>query len=177
MLKVREKTVFFVVGCLGTIFALSSVNAENRESPLMKIQSPAFSHNQMIPDSFTCRGVDVNPELLIEGVPARAKTLALIVDDPDAPAGLWSHWIVFDMPVISRIKENSGPPGKLGTTSFGVTGYRGPCPPSGTHRYFFKLYALDIMLGLPTGSDQKSIEKAMEGHCLAKAELIGLCKK
>ena len=142
----------------------------------MKISSPEFNNNSFIPKKFTCQGEDINPGLIIEGIPKEAKSLALIVDDPDAPIGTWVHWVVFDIPVTNRIEENSIP-GKEGTNTAGKRPYHGPCPPSGTHRYFFKIYALDNTLNLGEGAANKELERAMEGHILDKAELIGLYKK
>jgi Raf kinase inhibitor-like YbhB/YbcL family protein len=142
----------------------------------MKLTSSAFKNDGFIPSKFTCQGNDVNPELVIEGVPENTKSLALIMDDPDAPMGTWVHWVVYDMSVTGNIKEDSVP-GKQGHNDFGRLNYGGPCPPSGTHRYFFKIYALDSELGLEQGVDKKVLEKAMEGHILGKAELVGLYKK
>lgn len=142
----------------------------------MKLTSPEFEKDKFVPTKFTCQGDDVNPALTIEDVPQGAKSLALIVDDPDAPMGIWVHWVVYDIPVISRIGENSIP-GKQGINDFRRKDYGGPCPPSGTHRYFFKIYALDKVLNLKEGCSKKDLEKAMEGHILDKAELIGLYKK
>jgi Raf kinase inhibitor-like YbhB/YbcL family protein len=142
----------------------------------MKITSPEFTHNGHIPKKFTGQGRDVNPALNIEGVPGGAKSMALIVDDPDAPAGTWVHWVVFDFPVTSRIDEDSVP-GKQGLNDFGRRDYGGPNPPSGTHRYFFKLYALDTELDLKEGSSKEELETAMQGHILAQSELIGLYKR
>ncbi len=142
----------------------------------MKLTSPAFSHNQMMPKQFTCQGADFNPAFTIEGIPDGAKSLALIIDDPDAPMGTWVHWVVFNIPVVPTIDENSVP-GKQGRNDFGKNNYGGPCPPSGTHRYFHKAYALDTVLNLKEGISKKELEKAMQGHILDKAELIGLYKK
>ena len=142
----------------------------------MEITSPAFRHNEYIPAKYTCEGKDINPALVISGIPQGAKSLALIMDDPDAPIGVWVHWVVFDIPVIARIEENSVP-GKLGVTNSGRNNYHGPCPPSGTHRYFFKIHALDTLLGLKEGVSKGQLEKAMQGHILDKAELIGLYKR
>lgn len=142
----------------------------------MRLTSPEFENNQYMPEKFSCQGEDINPVLVIEGIPADAKSLALIMDDPDAPMGTWVHWVVFDMPVVSRIEENSVP-GKQGGNNSGRNDYHGPCPPSGTHRYFFKIYALDTALNLKEGSSKGALEKAMQGHILDKAELAGLYKK
>ena len=142
----------------------------------MKVTSPEFDNNGYIPPRFTCQGDDINPELVIEDIPQGAQSLALIADDPDAPMGTWVHWVVYDMPVAGRIAEDSIP-GKQGNNDFGRYNYGGPCPPSGTHRYFFKVYALDTKLDLEEGVDKKDLEDAMEGHVIASAELIGLYKK
>jgi hypothetical protein len=140
------------------------------------ITSPAFENNSFIPSKYTCDGANVNPALKIEGMPEGTQSLTLIVDDPDAPTGTWDHWIVCDIPPIERIEENSVP-GTEGLNDFRKHSYGGPCPPSGTHRYFFKVYALDTKLALHPNSRKKDVEKAMEGHILAKGEIIGLYKR
>ena len=143
----------------------------------MKITSPQFKDNQLIPAEFTCDGEDINPVLSIENIPEETKSLALIVDDPDAPVGTFVHWVVFDIPPeTSQIQQNSVP-GKQGTNSTRGIYYHGPCPPSGTHRYFFKIYALDTVLNLGEGINKQQLEKAMQGHILDKSELIGLYKR
>lgn len=142
----------------------------------MKLTSPEFGNNGSIPSKFTCEGEDVSPELIADDIPQDAGSLALIVDDPDAPMGTWVHWVVYDMPVISKIDEGAVP-GKQGINDFGKKDYGGPCPPSGTHRYFFKIYALDRKLDLDEGIDKKALEKAMDGHILAQAELVGLYQR
>jgi Raf kinase inhibitor-like YbhB/YbcL family protein len=141
----------------------------------MRIESPSFAQNGAIPAAHTCDGGDISPPLAISGVPEGAASLALIVDDPDAPIGTWTHWTVWNIPADSAsIAEGSVPRGAVeGTTSFGKTGYGGPCPPSGTHRYFFKLYALDAALSLPPSADAAALEAAMEGHVIDKAGLVG----
>ncbi|MFH1470564.1 MAG: YbhB/YbcL family Raf kinase inhibitor-like protein [Candidatus Micrarchaeota archaeon] len=144
----------------------------------LKISSQAFNHNGMIPAKFTCKGENISPALEISGIPNGAKSLALIVDDPDAPMGTWVHWVVWNIQPIQKIDEGSVPPGSSqGITDFGKPGYGGPCPPSGTHRYFFKLYALDSVLNLPPTSKKSDLENAMKGHILEKAELVGLFSK
>jgi len=144
----------------------------------MKLTSPAFEHNQGIPSEYTCDGSDTSPELNIENVPENTKSLVLINDDPDAPVGTWDHWIVFNIPpTTTQIEKGQEPSGIGGKNSWGKTGYGGPCPPSGTHRYFFKLYALDTELDLQEGAAKKGIESAMEGHIIEKTELIGTYKR
>jgi Raf kinase inhibitor-like YbhB/YbcL family protein len=143
----------------------------------MKLSSPAFEHNQGIPSEYTCNGSDTSPKLNIEDVPENTKSLVLINDDPDAPVGNWDHWIVFNMPPDVKIEKGSEPQGVGGKNSWGRTGYGGPCPPSGTHRYFFKLYALDTELSLEEGASKADIEQAMQDHIIEKTELIGTYKK
>jgi Raf kinase inhibitor-like YbhB/YbcL family protein len=145
----------------------------------LKMVSPAFKHNEFIPKKYTCDGEDINPPFLIENIPSGAKSLALIVDDPDAPAGMWVHWVVWNInPDIREIKENSLPKGaQQGVSDFRKNNYGGPCPPSGSHRYFFKLYALDTMLNLGSKAKKSDLERAMKGHILEKAELVGLYRR
>lgn len=142
----------------------------------MSISSPAFDNNGDIPAKYSCDADNINPELVFEGVPSDAVSLVLIVDDPDAPGGTWVHWTVWNIdPGTISIAENSAPAGSVqGNTDFGVPGYGGPCPPSGEHRYFFKLFALDTTLDLAASATASDIESAMEGHILASAELVGL---
>lgn len=142
----------------------------------MKLTSPEFGHQDMIPQKFTCDGEDVNPKLEVEEIPDNAESLALIVDDPDAPMGSFVHWVIFNMPVTNTIEEDSAP-GKQGVNDFKKQHYGGPCPPSGTHRYFFKLYALDQQLDLNEGIAKEDLEKAMEGHIIEKTELVGKYKR
>jgi Raf kinase inhibitor-like YbhB/YbcL family protein len=140
----------------------------------LKITSPAFESNKQIPRKYGCHDQATNPPLSIEGIPTETKSLALIVDDPDAPSGTFAHWVVWNIsPSTNKIAEHVVP-GTQGLNSSGEHGYTGPCPPSGTHRYFFKVYALDMELGLGSNSKKQDLEKAMQGHILAKGELIGL---
>jgi Raf kinase inhibitor-like YbhB/YbcL family protein len=140
----------------------------------MKITSSVFQEGATIPAKFTCDGADTNPALQIADVPAGAKSLALIVDDPDAPSGLFTHWTVWNIPPqASAIGEGSTPKGVQGTNDFGKSGYGGPCPPSGTHRYYFKVFALDRELDLPFGAKRGQLDAAMKGHVLAQGELMG----
>lgn len=142
----------------------------------MDISSSAFENNQVIPVKYTCDGENINPPLTFRNVPTEAKSLVLVVDDPDAPSGAWTHWLVYNLdPTIIEIKENSVPNGALqGMTSFGRSGYGGPCPPSGTHHYYFKLYALDTQIENTSDIDQKNFLTKIENHILDQAELIGL---
>lgn len=145
---------------------------------IMKLSSPAFEHNQNIPPKYTCDGENISPPLHISQVPAEAKSLVLIVDDPDAPAKTWVHWVVFNIdPGATEVTEGAAPAGIEGTTDFGKPGYGGPCPPSGTHRYFHKIYALDTQLDLTASATKTDVEAAMEGHILDKAELVGLYER
>jgi hypothetical protein len=157
------------------------VIAEEEEAAVenMKIESTAFGNDEMIPVNYTCDGEDINPPLTISGVPVDAQSLVLIVDDPDAPAGTWLHWAVWNIgPATTEIPENSVPVGAVeGETDFGTPGYRGPCPPSGIHHYFFKLYALDTTLELGVSATVQDIEEAMDDHILESAELVGLCER
>ncbi|MDD5194851.1 MAG: YbhB/YbcL family Raf kinase inhibitor-like protein [Candidatus Omnitrophica bacterium] len=142
----------------------------------MKIGSPAFIDNGVMPKKYTCDGEEINPPLTIEDIPQGAKSLALIVDDPDAPAHTWVHWVVFDIDVVNRIAENSIP-GKQGANDSNPRNYGSPCPPSGTHRYFFKIYALDTKLGLKEGIRKQDLEEKMKGHILGQAQTVGLYKR
>jgi Raf kinase inhibitor-like YbhB/YbcL family protein len=142
----------------------------------LKITSDAFEHGEKIPSRYTCDGANVNPSLKIFGVPENTKSLAVIVDDPDAPSGTWVHWVVWDIPVSEMIIEHSVP-GSEGINDFGKKHYGGSCPPSGTHRYFFKVYALDTELDLDTSSTKSDLEKAMISHVLAMGELMGVYKR
>jgi Raf kinase inhibitor-like YbhB/YbcL family protein len=144
----------------------------------LKIGSSSFENNGMIPAKFTCDGDNVNPALFIGNIPSNAKSLVLIVDDPDAPAGTWVHWVLWNVPLVKRIDENSVPPGAVqGMNDFKRQDYGGPCPPSGTHRYFFKLYALDTMLDIEEDSEKEDVEKAMEGHIISQTQIVGLYKR
>lgn len=139
----------------------------------LTIRSPAFENKQAIPKKYTCEADEINPPLTITDTPADTKSLVLIVEDPDAPAELWIHWLVWNIPPnTTTIAENSVP-GTQGLTTDRTPLYSGPCPPSGIHRYFFKIYALNKKLDLPENSMKKDVEKAMQGHVIAQGELIG----
>lgn len=146
----------------------------------MRLASPVFSHDGDIPSKYTCDGDDVSPPIEWSDVPSDAKTLALICDDPDAPKKDFSHWVMFNIParagalpehVAARQELPDG--SRQGKNDFGKVGYGGPCPPSGTHRYRFSLYAVDTELGLPAASSKKDVEAALQGHVLETATLTG----
>jgi hypothetical protein len=141
-------------------------------SETLTVTSSAFEDGGAIPAKYACDGENINPELEISGVPAEAESLLLIMDDPDAPMGTFTHWVVWNISVASQIEENSIP-GVEGKNSVNQASYTGPCPPSGTHRYFFRIYALDIELDLESGSGREFVEDAMNGHVLACGELMG----
>ncbi|OGW84091.1 MAG: hypothetical protein A2987_05470 [Omnitrophica bacterium RIFCSPLOWO2_01_FULL_45_10] len=154
----------------------------------MKLTSPAFRNGEAIPIQYTCDGKDVSPPLVWEDIPKGAQSLALIVDDPDAPGRTWVHWIFYNLSSsVIKLEDGAGRKGvpvythsitgvkaMQGKNDFGDFGYGGPCPPSGRHRYSFKLYALDAMLDLPSGSTKAELEKAMKGHILGEpTQLLG----
>lgn len=173
----------FIYHAFGFLIILASINivleaeesliAKNR-SVNMNIVSPAFKNMQPIPRKYTCEGSDISPPLSFSQIPSEAKSLALIVDDPDAPKGTFDHWIAWNIPTTTHsLSEGARVPNE-GRNGFGVSHYRGPCPPPGSpHRYFFKIYALDIMLDLPQGSTKDSLEQAMQNHIIGRGELIG----
>jgi Raf kinase inhibitor-like YbhB/YbcL family protein len=140
----------------------------------MKITSSAFQQGGEIPSKFSCDGANSSPPLQISDVPSGAKSLALIVDDPDAPSGLFTHWLVWNIsPQTNAIAEGGAPKGSQGTNDFGKSGYGGPCPPSGTHRYYFRVFALDQELNLPAGAKRSQLDAAMKGHVIAQGDLMG----
>lgn len=145
----------------------------------MEIKSPAFSSQETIPSKYTCDGEDISPPLEVSEVPAGAKSLVLIVEDPDAPGGTFDHWLVWNIdPSVSAIGENSPPKGAVqGRNSFGGNSYGGPCPPSGAHRYYFKIYALKSVLNLASSSEKDELERAMEGDILDTGELVGIYQR
>lgn len=146
----------------------------------MNLESAAFEYDEKIPPKYTCDGENVSPPLAISGVPENAKSLVLIMDDPDVPKdlrpdGMWDHWLVWNIPPgTTEITEGTSPAGVIGKNTGGRVGYAGPCPPDREHRYFFKLYALDSMVNLPAETAaKKDLEQAMEGRIIEQAELMG----
>ena len=139
----------------------------------MNLESPAFANGERIPARLSCDGEDISPALLIGETPPGTATLALVMDDPDAPRGTWDHWVAFDLVPTVEIPEGVGPLGTSGRNSWKHLGYGGPCPPSGNHHYYFRVYAVDARLGLPEGTDKATLLQALEGHTLATATLLG----
>jgi len=146
---------------------------------IMNISSPSFSQNENIPVKFTCDGEGINPRLEIFNIPEGAKSLVLIMDDPDAPAGTFTHWLLWNInSTLTAIEENGVPDGSVqGLNDTGKVGYIGPCPPNGSHRYFFKLYALDSTLDLQEGASKGDLESAISDHKIDQAEFIGLYER
>jgi len=142
----------------------------------INLKSSAFDNNGIIPSKYTCQGLDVSPPFEIENIPEGAKSFVLVIDDPDAPGKTWDHWVMWNIPLVKEIEEDHVP-GVQGLNDFGQHKYGGPCPPSGKHRYMFKLYALDVMLDISEDSKKIDVEKAMEDHILDQALLVGLFEK
>lgn len=138
----------------------------------LTITSDEFKDGDFIPDRFGCKGENVNPVLKIDDMPEKVQSMVLIMDDPDAPVGIFTHWIMWDIEPSSVINENSAP-GVEGKNDFGKVGYGGPCPPAGAHRYFFRIYALDEKLGLVQGASREELEDAMKGKIVAEGQLMG----
>ncbi|HEX6890389.1 MAG TPA: YbhB/YbcL family Raf kinase inhibitor-like protein [Chryseolinea sp.] len=143
---------------------------------VLHVTSAAFRDKGNIPREYTCDGKDINPPLEIKAIPPEAKSIALIFEDPDAPSGTWLHWLVWNIPIMQHIRANEVP-GEQGMNDFGRNDYGGPCPPSGTHRYIFKVYALDDLIDLTEGSTRNQLEDAMRDHIVAYGELQGFYKR
>ncbi len=150
----------------------------------IKVTSSAFEDGGLIPAEYTCDGSDISPPLQWDGVSQEANSIALICDDPDAPMGTFVHWVIFGLPADTKELAKNIPPDKTlpngakqGTTDFGRIGYGGPCPPSGTHRYFFKIYALDTRIDLVSVVDKPALLEAMEGHIIAQGQIVGKYKR
>ncbi|HII60278.1 YbhB/YbcL family Raf kinase inhibitor-like protein [Pyrococcus horikoshii] len=168
--------VILGMGCIGG----------GEEKMSLKVSS-VFGNNEFIPAKYTCEGVDINPPLKIEGLSDNVKSLVIIVDDPDAPMGTFTHWIAWNIPPVTEIPEGIPKQGEVdkpihiiqGRNDFGRIGYNGPCPPRGhgVHHYHFKVYALDTTLNLKPGASRKELEKAMEGHVIQYGELVGLYER
>ena len=184
--------VLLVIFALLAAFRLSAASAQNQQSSnridkdgraavMIQLSTASFTPGGNIPSKFTCSGADVSPELSWAAPPPGTKSIALIVDDPDAPAGTWNHWLLYNLPPsVHELSENQPRTADLasgalqGKNDFGKIGYNGPCPPPGKpHRYFFRLYALDTKLALRSGADRHALDQAIKGHILAQTELMG----
>jgi Raf kinase inhibitor-like YbhB/YbcL family protein len=155
-----------------------------KEGGKIQVSSTAFQEGGMIPPQYTCDGADVSPPLSWQSIPEGTRSIALIADDPDAPMGTFVHWVLYDLPADVRELQEDVPDAKTlpngakqGANGFGRIGYGGPCPPSGTHRYFFKVYALDTPTNLPPGQKKAQLLRAMEGHILAQGQIMGKYKR
>jgi Raf kinase inhibitor-like YbhB/YbcL family protein len=180
----RFARLILILGVIPAVLLVQCAGSESKEGEkgmTIELTSPAFEAGGVIPTKHTCDGADVSPRLEWSGAPEGTKTLALICDDPDAPMGTWVHWVIYDIPADTTSLSEGVPRDETvediavqGTNDFKRIGYGGPCPPRGKpHRYFFKLYALDSRLELKPGAKKKDVEEAMEGHVLAKGELVG----
>ncbi len=172
--------LIFLIGflCTSCFYSPFTIHHSPEREGKMKLTS-VFAHNENIPSVYTCDGQDLAPVLTVSDVSAEAQELVLIVDDPDAPVGTFVHWLVYNLPsdTVKIDADNLPIEAKQGMTDFGRVGWGGPCPPSGTHRYFFKLYALDKKLYLPAGMTKAELEKVIKDHIIEKTELIGLYKR
>ncbi len=161
------------------LMAVPGAGKETKKAKEVAVTSSAFAEGKAIPSRYTCEGRNISPPLSFVTVPAGTRSLALIVDDPDAPAGTWVHWVVWNIPPDAhRVAEGGLPPGaREGVNDFRRNSYGGPCPPSGTHRYYFRVYALDTTLDLSPSSNRAALEKAINGHVLASGQLMGTYRR
>ena len=182
---IKNCIIVFILISVFSLLNICSVRSQDsfREMKI-KLKSSAFKNNEMLPKKYTCDGIGISPPLLWSDIPKAAQSLAIISDDPDAPGGVWVHWVMYNIPPQTMgLNEGVLPveefahAAKQGLNDFQNIGYGAPCPPSGTHRYFFKLYALDTILNLESKATKDQLLKAMEGHILAKAELVGKYKR
>lgn len=172
--------IIIIIGAVFCVLRSTTFKRSEIVYKNMKIYSTDFGAGEFIPKKFTCDDQDINPELIIEDVPNNAKSLVLIVDDPDAPMGTWTHWTVWNIsPDTNIIRQGEVPAGAFeGQTDFGRPGWGGPCPPAGkSHRYFFRVFALDTKLDLNTGASRQDLELAMKDHILDQAEFFGLYQR
>lgn len=177
----KQLLLIALVGLLIYPVSCDSQSKQKGDDPMaLQVSSTAFDEGGMIPSKFTCDAENVSPHLKWSGAPENTESYALIADDPDAPGKTWVHWVLFNIPAdTTTLEENYSTEAKLpngainGMTDFGSNGYGGPCPPGGTHRYYFKVYALDTTLGLESSAKKPDLLKAMEGHILAQGQLMG----
>jgi hypothetical protein len=174
-----KTTVVVLIAWLAAAVPIAAEEGDQAMNSGLAITSPAFADGQPIPATFTADGANVSPELVIANPPPGTACFALIVDDPDAPMGTWVHWVAWNIPAsTTKIPEGRLPAGSVeGRNSWGRTGYGGPSPPSGTHRYHFKLYAVDRPIELPRTADKQTLIDAMEGHVLARCQLTGTYRR
>ncbi len=185
--KLLTILILFLLAVFLSVFIVFTASKKPTPAPkplitnllTMQLLSPDFKNNEIIPGKFTCDGLNINPELKIYGIPDNALSLAIILNDPDSVGGDWSHWVMWNIdPKTELIAENSVPAGAfVGKTDFDNNKYGGPCPPSGSHRYVFHLYALDTNLDIPQNSNKADLLKAIEGHLIAETELVGVYSK
>jgi Raf kinase inhibitor-like YbhB/YbcL family protein len=178
-----NRVTFTMALLLILLFHFSDAISKKRGGTAMssiRVSSTAFREGELIPRKYTCDGNDLTPPLSWSSLPAGTKSVALICDDPDAPAGMWVHWVIFNIPATEKglaegVTSAGGLPAgsKQGINDFHKMDYGGPCPPGGTHRYFFKVYALDTVLALSEGASKGQLLKAMEGHILDQGQLMG----
>ena len=187
---IEQRRIFYLLVSLACLFFLKGttdgVYAKTRGGAKMEITitSTAFTHGGMIPREYTCDGRDISPSMAWAGVPEGTKSLAIICEDPDAPMGTWVHWVLFNIPATvnalpksmttDKVLENGA---RHGINDFRKFGYGGPCPPGGTHRYYFKIYALDTELTQEPGLTKAKLLKAMDGHIMAEGQLMGRYKR
>jgi Raf kinase inhibitor-like YbhB/YbcL family protein len=174
-------SLIFLLILVSGVLMMSKLIHASATGGNMILKTNAFKASEAIPSKYTCDGADVSPGLAWEGAPEGTRSFALICDDPDAPSGIFAHWVLFALPsTVTSLPENlpkqndlNSPKCKQGMNDFGNVGYNGPCPPGGTHRYFFKLYALDSDIQLASKAGKRDLEAAIKGHVLAQAELVG----
>jgi Raf kinase inhibitor-like YbhB/YbcL family protein len=183
-MKPVSVTSIMIISLLAACMLRDTAIAASKGGTVMELKSTAFTMGGMIPQKYSCEGENVSPPLMWKGVPEGTRSIALITDDPDAPMGTWVHWVYYDIPPTAhglgeKIPQERKPSvgGTQGMNDSHHLGYDGPCPPSGTHRYYFKVYALDASLNLPPGASKKDVLKAMDGHVLGESVLMGKFKR
>lgn len=180
-MKFHLPNFVFLFIILATLAACGQQESEMPPTDItIEITSPSFGEGEAIPAKFTCTGDNISPELVWSELPAGTKSFALIMDDPDAPVGTWVHWVLYNLPADARgLAESYTPESGVsaGKNSWGTTDYGGPCPPSGQHRYYFKLYALDIVLEENASMDKATLLKQIDGHVIGEGQLIGVYQK
>ena len=171
-MRLTKFTLIFVCVWLA---ACQASGLDTSQAARFKLNTSAFEDSGLIPRKYTCQGNNVSPDLSWSGFPANTQSFALIVEDPDAPGGTFTHWVLFDLPAsTTQLAEGAAPLGVGGNNGIGRTGYMGPCPPSGLHRYYFRLYALDVpSLNLKAGASRGEVETAMKGHVIGTADTMG----